>query len=296
MSVDPYMRGRMRDAKSYTPPFQLGAVLAGGSVGRVVESKNAGFESGDYVVGAQGWREYYVSKGDDQRKIDASLAPLPAFLGTLGMPGMTAYVGLLDIGKPKSGETVFVSAAAGAVGMVVGQIAGIQGCRVVGSAGTDDKTSYLVNELGFDAAFNYKTTDIDRALDEHCPDGVDVYFENVGGKTLEAVLTHMSPFGRIPVCGMIALYNNEQPAPGPATLIQVIPRRLTLTGFIVSDHLDRMAAFTRDVGGWLAEGKIRSKETIVEGIENAPSAFLGLLRGDNLGKMLVRVGEDTDNI
>lgn len=289
MSVDPYMRGRMRDVESYTPPFQVGETLTGGSIGRVEVSRHPDFAAGDHVVGMQGWRERYVSDGTGQRKIDPDLAPLPAYLGTLGMPGMTAYVGLLDIGKPQAGETVFVSAAAGAVGSVAGQIGKIKGCRVVGSAGSAEKVAYLTEELGFDAAFNYRDTDPDSGLAEHCPDGIDVYFENVGGPTLEAALAHMRPFGRIPVCGMIALYNEEVPPAGPRNLIQIIPKRLTLRGFIVSDHMDRMADFTRDVGGWLTEGRVRSRETVVDGIDNAPAAFIGLLRGDNIGKMVVRL-------
>ncbi len=292
MSVDPYMRGRMRDVKSYVPPFQIGAPLAGGSLGQVVRSNHPGFAAGDFVAGMEGWREYYKSDGTSQRKLDLHGAPLSTFLGVLGMPGLTAYVGLLDIGKPKAGETVFVSAAAGAVGSLVGQIAKIQGCRVVGSAGTADKIAFLVDELGFDAAFNYKGADLHIELARTCPRGIDVYFENVGGATLEAVLLHMNPFGRIPVCGMIAQYNDEEPAPGPRTLISVIPKRLLIQGFIVSDHPGRMADFLRDVGGWLKEGKVKYRETVVEGIENAASAFIGLLQGENTGKMLVRLADD----
>jgi NADPH-dependent curcumin reductase CurA len=293
MSVDPYMRGRMRDVKSYTPPFQLGRVMDGGSLGQVVSSTVAGFSPGDCVLGGQGWRQYYVTDGSGQRKIDGSLAPLPAFLGTLGMPGMTAYVGLLDIGKPQEGETVFVSAAAGAVGSVVGQIAKIHGCRVVGSAGSSTKVEYLIDELGFDDAFNYKEVDMNEALSASCPDGIDIYFENVGGATLEAVLNHMRPFGRIPVCGMIAQYNLEEPAPGPKSLIQVIPRRLTLTGFIVSDSFDRLGEFQSDMSTWISEGRVKSRQTLVEGIEAAPAAFLGLLQGENLGKMLVQISPES---
>jgi NADPH-dependent curcumin reductase CurA len=292
MSVDPYMRGRMRDIKSYVPPFQVGAVLDGGSVGQVVASRHAKFAEGDCVVGGQGFREYYVTDGTGQRKVDPKLAPLSAYLGILGMPGLTAYVGLIDLGKPKAGETLLVSAAAGAVGMVVGQIGKVLGLRVVGSAGGPDKARWLTDELGFDAAFDYRAASgrLDRAIAEHCPEGVDIYFENVGGAMLEAALANMRPFGRIPLCGMIALYNEEEPQPGPRNLIFCIPRRLTLTGFIVSDHFDRFPAFIKDVGGWLAEGKLKNRETIVQGIENAPSAFIGLLGGENTGKMLVQVG------
>jgi NADPH-dependent curcumin reductase CurA len=294
MSVDPYMRGRMRDIKSYVPPFQIGAVLDGGSAGQVVASRHADFAEGDFVIGGQGFREYYVSSGAGQRKVDVKLAPLSAFLGILGMPGLTAYVGLIDLGKPKAGETLLVSAAAGAVGMVVGQIGKVLGLRVVGSAGGPDKTRWLTEELGFDAAFDYRAASgaLDRAIAHACPDGVDIYFENVGGPMLEAALANMRPFGRIPLCGMIALYNEEQPQPGPRNLIFCIPRRITMTGFIVSDHFDRFPSFLRDVGGWLAEGKLKNRETIVQGIENAPAAFIGLLGGENVGKMLVQIAPD----
>jgi hypothetical protein len=292
MSVDPYMRGRMRDTRSYVPSFEVGRVMDGGSVGQVVASRHDGFVEGDSVVGMQGWREYYLTDGEDQRKIDPALgAPLSAYLGVLGMPGLTAYVGLLDIGKPQEGETVMVSAAAGAVGSLVGQIAKIKGCRAVGSAGSPEKVAHLTSELGFDAAFDYKTADLHEALTECCPDGIDVYFENVGGAMLEAVLLHMKPFGRIPVCGMISQYNATEASPGPRTLISIIPNRLRMQGFIVSDHWDRMNAFLRDVGGWLASGRIRYDETIVDGIDQAADAFIGLFQGGNTGKMLVRLHE-----
>ena len=290
MSVDPYMRGRMRDVQSYVPGFELGKVMAGGSVGQVVASRHPDFAEGDHVVGMEGWREHYVSDGTGQRKIAPGLgAPLSTHLGVLGMPGLTAYVGLLDVGQPKEGETVFVSAAAGAVGSVVGQIARIKGCRAVGSAGSDLKVAHLVEGLGFDAAFNYRERDLREALAETCPDGIDVYFENVGGEMLEAVLVHMRPFGRIPVCGMISQYNDTEGAPGPRTLIHIIPKRLRMQGFIVSDHADRMRDFQRDVAAWLREGRIRYDETIVDGLERAVDAFLGLFEGENTGKMLVRL-------
>lgn len=293
MSVDPYMRGRMRDVKSYVPPFQIGKVLDGGSVGKVIESRHPELHEGDFVVGMQGWREHYLTDGTGQRKIDPSLgAPLSTYLGVLGMPGLTAYVGLLDIGRPKPGETVLVSAAAGAVGSLVGQLAKIQGCRAVGSAGSDDKVRHLVDGLGFDDAFNYKSEDLVAALRRTCSDGIDIYFENVGGALLEAALLHMKPFGRIPVCGMISQYNVTEPSPGPSSLIAMIPKRLLMQGFIVTDHWDRLDAFARDVSGWLRDGRIRYDETVVDGIENAADAFLGLLRGENTGKMLVRLGAD----
>ncbi len=292
MSVDPYMRGRMREIKSYVPPFELGRVIDGGSLGVVVESDVAGFAAGDCVLGFQGWREHYTSDGAGQRKVDPAAAPLSAYLGVLGMPGLTAYVGLLDLGTPKPGETVFVSGAAGAVGSVAGQIARIQGCRVAGSAGSPEKVAYLTGELGFDAAFNYRGADLHAELRRTCPTGIDVYFDNVGGAMLEAALLQMKPFGRIPVCGMIGQYNDAEPAPGPRTLISIIPNRIRMQGFIVSDHQDRMPAFLRDMSGWLAAGRIKYQETIRDGLENAPRAFIGLFEGENTGKMLVRLSKD----
>ncbi len=291
MSVDPYMRGRMRDIQSYTPPFQIGSALDGGAVGVVEDSNADGVEPGDLVSSRYGWRSHFAAPASELLKLDTHGAPLSAFLGVLGMPGMTAYVGLLDLGEPKEGETVFVSAAAGAVGSLVGQIARIKGCRAVGSAGTATKVDHLVSDLGYDAAFDYHD-DLHRILGETCPDGIDVYFENVGGPMLEAVLLHMNPFGRIPVCGMISQYNDETPRPGPRTLISVIPKRLKMQGFIVSDHMDRRDDFVRDVSRWLKEGRVRYRETIVAGLENAPQAFIGLFSGENTGKMVVQISDD----
>jgi hypothetical protein len=293
MSVDPYMRGRMIDRPSYVPPFQIGEPLAGACVGQVVASRNAGFPVGDYVTSARGWREYYVSDGTDLIKIDPRLAPIQTYLGTLGMPGMTAYVGLLDIGLPKAGETVFVSAASGAVGAIVCQIAKIKGCRVIGSAGSREKVSWLMNEAGIDGAFNYKETeDLVAEVGKHCPKGIDVYYENVGGKHLEAALEHLNLFGRIVMCGMISQYNATEPEPGPRNLFYMTTKRLTVRGFIVSDHLDRRSQFLGDMSQWIAEGRIKWKETIVAGIENAPKAFISLFKGENFGKMLVKIGPD----
>jgi NADPH-dependent curcumin reductase CurA len=290
MSVDPYMRGRMYDRQSYVPPFQIGKPLEGGCVGRVIESKNDAFKAGDYVLSMLGWREYFVSKGDGLTKIDPAVAPVQAYLGTAGMPGMTAYVGLLHIGELKEGETVFVSAAAGAVGSVVCQIAKLKGCYVVGSAGSDEKCSWLVEEAGIDAAFNYKTTDdVIAEVGRHFPEGIDVYFENVGGVHLEAALEHMRPNGRMVMCGMISMYNAVKPVPGPARLPYVISKKLTMKGFIVMDHFDKLGAFMADMGKWIAEGKIKWKETIVDGIEKAPEAFIGLFKGENFGKMIVKL-------
>ncbi len=292
MSVDPYMRGRMRDVKSYVDPFELGEAMFGGCVGQVVDSNHPGYEVGEFVTGMEGWREHYTTDGSGQIKVAAEVAPLSTYLGVLGMPGITAYVGLLDIGKPKEGETLFVSAAAGAVGSLVGQIGKIKGCRVVGSAGSQAKVDWLTGELGFDAAFNYKGADLRAELAASCPDGIDVYFENVGGPMLEAVLGHMNWHGRIPVCGMIARYNDEELEPGPTNLVTVIFKRLLMQGFICTDHFDRMGDFFRDVGGWMREGKVKYRETIVDGIDHAAEAFIGLLQGDNTGKMLVQVGDD----
>jgi NADPH-dependent curcumin reductase CurA len=293
LSVDPYMRGRMVDRPSYVPPFQIGEPLAGACVGQVVASRNALFRVGEYVASARGWREYYVSDGTDLIKIDPRLAPIQTYLGTLGMPGMTAYVGLLHLGLPQAGETVFVSAASGAVGAVVCQIAKIKGCRVIGSAGSREKVSWLRNEAGVDAAFNYKeTADLVAEVGKHAPKGIDVYYENVGGRHLEAALEHLNLFGRIVMCGMISQYNATEPEPGPRNLFYVTTKRLTVRGFIVSDHLDRRPQFLEEMGRWIAAGRIKWQETIVAGIENAPGAFISLFKGENFGKMLVKIGPD----
>jgi NADPH-dependent curcumin reductase CurA len=294
MTVDPYMRGRMMDRKSYVPPFQVGEVLDGGSVGQVVQSNNPGFSAGDYVCGfaAGGWREYNVTDGTMFQKVDPSVAPLQCFLGVLGMPGLTAYTSLLRIGEPKAGETVFVSAAAGAVGSVVAQISKIKGCRVVGSAGSDDKCKWLVEEAGCDAAVNYRKGNLFADVAKACPNGVDVYYENVGGEHLETALELMNQKGRLVMCGMISMYNAVEAPPGPRNLVNVIGRSLKMQGFIVSDYIDMVPQFYSDMGPWIAGGKIKWQETVLEGIGNAPKAFLGLFRGDNTGKMLVRLGPD----
>lgn len=293
MSVDPYMRGRMNDQESYVPPFELHKPLEGGCVGQVVISRNDGFRQGGYVLGMKGWREAYISDGSDITPIDPGLGPVQSFLGVLGMPGMTAYVGLLDIGRPKEGDTVFVSAASGAVGSLVCQIAKIKGCRVIGSAGSDAKVSWLLETAGVDAAFNYKKVDnLREELGRLCPEGIDIYYENVGGKHLEAALDCMEPFGRVVLCGMISQYNAVRREPGPGNLFLAITKRLTLQGFIVSDHMDRRDRFYSDMAQWIREGRVKWKETVIEGLENAPDAFLGLFKGENFGKMLVKVGPD----
>ncbi|MFO1186595.1 MAG: NADP-dependent oxidoreductase [Alphaproteobacteria bacterium] len=293
MSVDPYMRSRMIDRESYTPPFQVGQALQGHAIGQVVASNAPELRVGDYVSSMYGWREAYVSKPLGLTRIDPSLAPLQAFLGVLGLTGFTAYVGLLKTAALKSGETVFVSAAAGAVGSIVCQIAKVKGATVIASAGSDDKCRWVREVAKADHVINYKTAgNLTAALRAAAPKGIDVYFENVGGEHLEAALEAMKPFGRVAVCGLISQYNAQAPQPGPSNFFYVVVKRLRVEGFIVSDHLDMLPAFFEDMGAWIHQGRIKWEETIVEGIENAPDAFLGLFRGDNLGKMLVKIGPD----
>lgn len=290
MSVDPYMRGRMGERETYIAPFELGKVLDGGCVGRVVESHSEKFREGDFVLGNKGWREYFVSDGQGLSSIDPEAAPIQNYLGVLGTTGFTAYVGLLDIGKPKEGETVFVSTAAGAVGSLVSQIAKIKGCRVVGSTGSDAKAAWLLDEAGIDTAFNYKEADnLFDELQKHCPEGIDIYFDNVGGTHLEAAIDSMNNHGRIVFCGMISIYNATRPPRAPRNLISAISKRLRLQGFIVYDHNDRLPQFLEDMGKWRKQGQIHWKETIVHGLENAPKAFLALFSGDSFGKMLVKL-------
>ena len=296
LSLDPYMRGRMNPGPSYAKGVGLGEVMVGGTVSRVVESRLAGYAAGDLVLTANGWQDYGLSDGAGVRKLDPAEAPISTALGVLGMPGHTAYVGLLDHGRPQPGETVVVSAASGAVGAVVGQIAKIKGCRAVGIAGTPDKCAYVTGGLGFDACVNHREDDLRGALRAACPDGVDVYFENVGGKVFEAVLPLLNDFARVPVCGRIANYNQTEPPPGPNQVARLmgltLVRRLTFRGFIVFDHLDRQPDFLRDVGAWIRAGAVKYREDVVEGLDRAVPAFLGLLRGENFGKLLVRVSED----
>ncbi|HEX7216471.1 MAG TPA: NADP-dependent oxidoreductase [Methylomirabilota bacterium] len=291
LSLDPYMRGRISGARSYAQSVEPGQVIVGGTVGEVLESRHPAVARGDLVLGYDGWQSHAVSKGGALRKLDPKQAPISTALGVLGMPGMTAYVGLLDIGRPKPGETVVVSAASGAVGSAVGQIAKIKGARAVGIAGSPDKCDYVVRALGFDACVNYKTGDLAAALKAACPSGIDVYFENVGGDVLRAVMTLLNQNARIPLCGLISQYNATEPTPGP-DLRAFLFNRVLLKGFIVSDHLDRMGDFLAECGGWLREGRLKHREDIVAGLEKAPEAFIGLLQGKNFGKLLVRVGED----
>jgi NADPH-dependent curcumin reductase len=288
LSLDPYMRGRMNEGRSYAASVGVGDVMVGQSVGEIVKSRAEGFAKGDSVLGFGGWQEYAVLLGKSLRKLDPKAAPLSYALGVLGMPGMTAYVGLLDIAPPKAGETVVVSAASGAVGSVVGQIAKIKGCRAVGIAGGKEKCDYVVKELGFDACIDHRGADMAKNLRAASPHGIDVNFENVGGSVLQAIWPLMNDFGRVAVCGLIAHYNDTSVAPGPSWLY-LLTRRLTVRGFIVSDHLARMGDFLRDVSGWLREGKIKYREDVVQGLENAPEALLGLLRGKNFGKLIVKV-------
>jgi NADPH-dependent curcumin reductase CurA len=290
MSVDPYMRGRMNDTKSYVPPFQLGEPLQGGAVGSVVETRSPDLAEGDLVLHMLGWRDEAVLPARHAQKIAdvAGLSP-SAYLGVLGMPALTAYVGLLDIAALMPGDVVFVSGAAGAVGSMVGQIAKLKGAaRVIGSAGSEEKVSWL-REIGFDAAFNYKAAPVFGQLREAAPGGIDVYFDNVGGDHLEASLAVLNTHGRVAMCGAIAHYNATELPAGPHNLGLVIGKRLTLRGFIVSDHQDRTAAMVADVSGWLRDGKLFHAETVVDGLDQAPSAFINLLRGHNTGKMIVRL-------
>jgi NADPH-dependent curcumin reductase CurA len=289
LSLDPYMRGRMSDEPSYAPPVALGHVMCGHTVSEVVESRDQAFRPGDIVAGYDGWQQYASGPGRDLRKLDASAAPISTAIGVLGMPGLTAYVGLYDIGQPKAGETVVVSAASGAVGSVVGQLAKIRGCRAVGVAGSRDKCRFVVDELGFDACLNYKTEDLVASLKEACPAGVDVYFDNVGGAVFAAVLRVLSRGARIPLCGLISEYNATAAPAGPS-LRPLLVNRATIKGFIVSDHYDRFGPFLREVTPLVRDGRIKFREDIVDGLDAAPAALIGLLEGRNFGKMLVRVG------
>ena len=293
LSLDPYMRGRMNDTASYSKPVAIGEVMTGEAVSEVVASHHPDLSPGDLVIGRTGWQTHSVATPDTLYRIDPELAPPSAWLGVMGMTGFTAYVGLREFGQPKAGETVVVSAASGAVGQVVGQIARMEGCRVVGVAGADDKCRHVVEQYGFDACVNYKDEDFEDQLRAACPDGIDVYFENVGGKVFDAVMTLVNDFARIPVCGRIAHYNQTRLPEGPDRLIpfmgQILIKRLMFRGFIQSDHHDLLPDFRRDMGQWLREGKIHYQEDVVEGFENTLSAFQGLLQGRNRGKLVVKV-------
>lgn len=296
LSLDPYMRGRMNAGRSYADPVEIGGPMEGGTVGVVDESRHSGFAAGDIVVGRGGWQDYAVSDGAGVRKVDPAIAPMSTALGVLGMPGMTAYTGLVNIGKPKAGETVAVAAASGAVGATVGQIAKIKGCRAVGIAGGPEKCAFVTDELGFDACIDHRAPDFADRLAAACPDGIDVYFENVGGKVFEAVAPLLTMFSRVPVCGLIAHYNDTAPPDGPNLVPQLMMRilvnRITFRGFIVRDYDHQSADFLRHVSTWIREGKLKYREDFIDGLENAPGGLIGLLKGRNFGKLVVRVSDE----
>ncbi len=289
LSLDPAMRGWMNEGKSYIAPVGIGEVMRAGAVGRVVTSNDPAIAVGDHVVGVLGVQEYAVAKAKQLTKVDPRRAPLPVYLGTLGMPGMTAYFGLLDVGQPKEGDTVVVSGAAGAVGQVVGQVAKIKGCRVVGIAGGPDKCDYL-RSIGFDAAIDYKHEDVKAALRQHCPKGVDVYFDNVGGDILDAVLTQLAMHARIVICGAISQYN-ETKMKGPSNYMSLLVNRARMQGMVVFDYASRYGEAAREMAGWLATGQLKSREDIVEGLETFPDTLLKLFKGENTGKLVLKVAD-----
>ena len=290
LSLDPYMRGMMNESKSYIAPLHIGDLMVGGTVGKVLQSHHPGFAKGDIVEGMLGWQQYAISDGSGLRKVDPKLAPISTALGVLGMPGLTGYFGLLDIANPMPGETVMISGAAGAVGSVAGQIAKIKGCRVVGTAGSDTKINYLVGELGFDAAFNYRSIEnYYEALKEICPDGINIYFDNVGGAFSDAVFRLLVPRARVVVCGQISQYNLEKPETGPRLLPYLVGRQARAEGFLVFQFAERYAASLEQLTQWLQAGRLKYREDIVDGIENAPRAFIGMLHGRNMGKQLVKL-------
>jgi NADPH-dependent curcumin reductase CurA len=296
LSLDPYMRGRMSDAKSYAAPVEIGEVMEGRVVAEVMESNLPKYQPGDVVFAGVGWQEFALSDGKGVRKIDPALRPLSYALGVLGMPGMTAYTGVLNIGQPKEGETLVVAAASGAVGSVVGQIGRIKGCRVIGIAGGPDKCRFVKEELSFDECLDHREPDLAGRLAAVCPRGIDIYFENVSGAVFDAVLPLLNDFARIPVCGLIANYNATELPVGrdrvPLLMHQILVKRLTFRGFIVWDFAAQMLQFLADVSGWVGEGRIKYKEDITDGLENAPRELIGLLRGENFGKKIIRVGKE----
>ena len=292
ISLDPAMRGWMNEGKSYIAPVGIGEVMRAGAIGCVLASQDPTFAAGDHVSGALGVQEYANVPGKQLTKVDGRIAPLPTFLNVLGMPGLTAYFGLLDIGKPQPGQTVVVSGAAGAVGSVVGQIARIKGSRAVGIAGGADKCRYLVDELGFDGAIDYKSADVKAGLKEHCPQGVDVYFDNVGGDILDAALTRLARNARIVICGAISQYNNTQPVKGPANYLSLLVNRASMTGMVVFDYAARYAEAAREMAGWMAAGKLKSREDIVSGFNTFPDTLLKLFSGENTGKLVLKVADE----
>jgi NADPH-dependent curcumin reductase CurA len=289
LSLDPAMRGWMNEGKSYVPPVGIDEVMRAGAVGEVVASNHPKFAVGQKVVGMFGVQDYAVSDGKGVYAVDPKLAPLPVYLGTLGMPGMTAYFGLLEVGHPQPGDTVVVSGAAGAVGQIVGQIAKLKGCRVVGIAGGADKCRYVVNELGFDACIDYKNEDVKKALREHCPKGVNVYFDNVGGDILDDVLTQLAMHARIVICGAISQYNNTTPVKGPSNYLSLLVNRASMKGMVVFDWADRYGEAAREMGGWLAAGKLKTREDVAEGLEHFPETLQKLFKGENTGKLVLKV-------
>ena len=298
MSVDPYMRGRMKspeESKSYISSYRLSKPLEGSCIGQIIESENNNYKVGEFVLGNFGWRDYWISNGRDIMKVNSKIAPIQTYLGALGMPGLTAYVGLINIGKLNEGkDTVFISAASGAVGSIACQIAKIKGCHVVGSAGSDEKVEWLYDSIKLDYAFNYKTigeNNLSSELKKGCPEGIDLYFDNVGGKHLEAALDNTKTFGRIVLCGMISQYNVTAPYVGPSNIFLAITNRIRLQGFIITDHYEMFNQFQENISNWIKDGKIKWKETIIQGLENSPKAFTGLFKGENFGKMLIKIAE-----
>jgi NADPH-dependent curcumin reductase CurA len=291
LSLDPAMRGWMNDVRSYIPPVELGAVMRAAGVGRVTASEHPGFAVGDHVTGAFGVQEHALSDGGGVVKVDPGLAALPTYLGTLGLTGMTAYFGLLEVGRPQEGDTVVVSGAAGAVGSVAGQIAKLKGCRVVGIAGGEEKCRWLVDELGFDAAVDYKAEDVRAALKQHAPKGVDVYFDNVGGEILDAVLTRLARGARVVICGAISQYNATGSVQGPKNYLSLLVSRASMTGMVVFDYADRYAEAAREMAGWMADGRLKSREDVVKGIETFPDTLLKLFEGGNTGKLVLEVAD-----
>jgi NADPH-dependent curcumin reductase len=292
LSLDPAMRGWMNEGKSYIPPVGIGEVMRAGGIGKVIESTDPGFKAGDFVNGTIGVQEYALATAKQVTRVDPRLAPLPVYLSTLGMPGFTAYFGLLDVGKPEAGQTVVVSGAAGAVGTVVGQIAKIKGCRAVGIAGGADKCRYLTEQLGFDAAVDYKHADVKAALRDACPNGIDVYFDNVGGDILDIALTRLARHARIVICGAISQYNNTTPVKGPANYLSLLVNRASMTGMVVFDYAKRYPDAVREMAGWMAAGKLKSREHIVEGLETFPETLQMLFSGENMGKLVLKVASE----
>ena len=292
ISLDPAMRGWMNESKSYIPPVALGDVMRAGSIGKVIQSKHPKYKVGDVLTGWGGVQQYIGTNGEGYYSVDTSLAPMPVYIGTLGMPGMTAYFGILEVGKIKEGDTVLVSGAAGAVGSVVGQIAKIKGCRVIGIAGGKEKCKYLVEELGFDGAIDYKNENIYAGLKEHCPKGIDVYFDNVGGEILDAALSRLRMHARIVICGAISQYNNTTAIKGPSNYLSLLVNRATMQGMVVMDYAKDYRTAAKQMGQWMMEGKLKSKEDIYEGIENFHETFLKLFSGDKKGKLILKVNEN----